>query len=101
MNRSQPIVSSAQLGALLQGARKSRRLTQAQLGVRLGLSQRRISELERAPGTLSVDQLLGFLQQLGLQLSVQPGMNAPTDDAAAGGTDADTPRAPETPASDW
>jgi HTH-type transcriptional regulator/antitoxin HipB len=37
----------------------------------LGLSQKRVSELELAPGTLSVDQLLGMCAQLGLQLSLQ------------------------------
>ena len=62
---------ASQLGAVLQGARKSLKLTQVQLGNRLGLSQRRVSELERAPGTLSVDQLLAMCAQLGLQLNVQ------------------------------
>lgn len=70
--RSQPIVTASQLGAILQGARKSRKLTQAQLGHRLGLSQTRMSDLELAPGTLSVEQLLALCNQLGLQLSVQP-----------------------------
>ena len=69
--RSQPIVTTAQLGALLVNVRKSRKLTQAQLGARLGLSQKRVSELELAPGTLSVDQLLAICAQLGLQLSLQ------------------------------
>ena len=73
--RSQTIVTAAQLGTLLQTARKSRKLTQAQLGARLGLSQTRMSELEIAPGTLSVDQLLGLCAQLGLQLSVRPQEN--------------------------
>lgn len=71
-NRIQPLVTPTQLGAVLQGARKSLKLTQAQLGERLGLSQRRVSELERTPGTLSVDQLMALCAQLGLQLSVQP-----------------------------
>ena len=71
-HRIQPLVTPTQLGAVLQGARKSLKLTQAQLGERLGLSQRRVSELERAPGTLSVDQLMALCAQLGLQLSVQP-----------------------------
>ena len=64
-NRTQPIATAPQLGALLQGTRKSRKLTQAQLGVRMGLSQKRVSELELAPGSLSVDQLLdiGFVAQ--------------------------------------
>ena len=71
LNRTQAIVTSAQLGALLVNVRKSRKLTQAQLGTRLGLSQKRISELELAPGTLSVDQLLGMCAQLGLHFSLQ------------------------------
>lgn len=75
--RTQALVTSSQLGALLQGARKSLKLTQAQLGERLGLSQRRISELERAPGTLSIDQLMALCAQLGLQLTVQPREKAP------------------------
>lgn len=69
--RVQPITTATQLGTVLQGARKSRKLTQAELGTRLQLSQKRVSELELAPGTLSVDQLLAICAQLGLQLSVQ------------------------------
>jgi HTH-type transcriptional regulator/antitoxin HipB len=85
--RTQAIVTASQLGTLLQSARKSRKLTQAQLGARLGLSQTRVSELELAPGTLSVDQLLALCAQLGLELSVQP-----RDDSLP---------APSTPATDW
>jgi HTH-type transcriptional regulator/antitoxin HipB len=76
-SRSQALVTASQLGVLLLGARKSRQLTQAQLAARLGLSQRRLSELERAPGTLSVDQLMALCAQLGLQLTVQPREQAP------------------------
>lgn len=85
--RFQPIVTASQLGTLLQSARKSRKLTQARLGGRLGLSQTRISELELAPGSLSVDQLLLICAQLGLQLSVQL-----RDDGRP---------APGTPVGDW
>lgn len=70
--RSQPIATASQLGVVLHSARKNLKLTQAQLATRLGLSQRRISELEREPGTLSVDQLLSICTQLGLQLVMQP-----------------------------
>lgn len=75
--RSQSLVTPSQLGPVLLGARKSRKLTQAQLAERLGLSQRRLSELERAPGTLSVDQLMALCAQLGLQLTVQPREQTP------------------------
>ena len=83
----QPIVTPDQLGLILQGMRKSRKLSQAQLAARLGLSQNRISELERDAGTLSVEQLLAICAQLGLQLTVQP-----RDDARA---------LPPPPATDW
>lgn len=76
---------ASQLGVVLQSARKSLKLTQAQLGERLGLSQRRVSELERAPGTLSVDQLMALCALLGLQLTVQPRERATqTTDARPG-----------------
>lgn len=83
--RTQPIATASQLGTLLQNTRKSRKLTQAQLGARLGLSQKRVSELELAPGSLSVDQLLGVCAQLGLQLSLQSRADKPAagDDASA------------------
>ncbi len=81
--RIQAISTASQLGTLLQGARKSRKLSQAQLGERLGLSQKRVSELERAPGTLSVDQLLGVCAHLGLQLSLQPRDDSPSPKATA------------------
>lgn len=83
--RTQTLVTASQLGVLLHGARKSHQLTQAQLGERMGLSQRRISELEREPGTLSVDQLLAICAQLGLQLTVQPREQSPSSTDAQTG----------------
>lgn len=71
-NRIQPIATAPQLGTLLPSTRKSRKLTQTQLGARMGLSQKRVTELELAPGSLSVDQLLAICSQPGLQLSIQP-----------------------------
>ena len=68
--RTQTIVTAAQLGPILRSARKSARLTQAQLASRLGLSQARVSELELAPGSLTVAQLLSVCAQLGLQLQL-------------------------------
>ena len=82
--RTHPIITASQLGTLLQGARKSRKLTQAALGARLDLSQKRVSELELAPGTLSVDQLLAICAQLGLQLSVQARVDSPPTPSSPG-----------------
>lgn len=74
----QPIITAAQLGLQLQNARKGRRLSQDQLALRVGLSQSRLSELERTPGDLSVNQLLALCSQLGLQLTLQRRTEAPS-----------------------
>jgi HTH-type transcriptional regulator / antitoxin HipB len=82
-NRTQPITTAAQLGVLLHSARKSRKLTQAQLAARIGISQTRLSDLELAPGTLSVDQLLAVCAQLGLQLILRTREELPSSDPTA------------------
>lgn len=69
--KAQTIVTAAQLGLNLQSARKASKLSQAELASRLGISQSRMSELEREPGTISVEQLLALLSMLGLQLTLQ------------------------------
>ena len=63
--RTQSLVTASQLSTLLRGARKSLNLTQAQHAAR------RLSELEREAGTLSVDQLMALCNQLGLQVAIQ------------------------------
>lgn len=67
----QSIITSTQLSLLLRGARKNMKLSQAQLAARLGLSQNRLSELERDAGTMSVEQLLAMCSQLGLVITLQ------------------------------
>jgi HTH-type transcriptional regulator / antitoxin HipB len=68
---SRPVLTSMQLGRLLQSARKAKKLSQAAVGARLGLSQKRISALELSPGNISVDQLLALSSVLGLELQIQ------------------------------
>ena len=67
-----PVVTAASLGRILQSTRKSKGLNQTQLATRVGVSQARLSALEREPGTISVDQLLAMCSSLGLQLSIAP-----------------------------
>ena len=67
-----PILTAASLGRILQSARKSKGLNQTQLSARVGVSQARLSALEREPGTISVDQLLAMCSNLGLELSISP-----------------------------
>jgi HTH-type transcriptional regulator/antitoxin HipB len=59
-----------QLGRMLQTARKACKLSQADVGARLDLSQKRISALELDPAAITVDQLLKMCAVLGLELAI-------------------------------
>jgi HTH-type transcriptional regulator / antitoxin HipB len=71
------IVTAAQVGQLLQTSRKARRLSQADLATKVGLSQSRVSRLELSPGELSLEQLMAWCSALGLELAVGPKGQAP------------------------
>jgi len=60
-----------QVGPLLQAARKSARLSQTALASRLGISQSRVSAMELAPASISLEQLLAMCSALNLELVVQ------------------------------
>jgi HTH-type transcriptional regulator/antitoxin HipB len=64
------LLTATQLGRMLQSARKARKLSQAAVGARLGLSQKRVSALELDPGSISVDQLLRWSAAVGLTLEI-------------------------------
>lgn len=66
------ITTTGQLGPLLQRLRKNRGLSQAELGQKLGLSQERISRIERFPEKVTLDQLLTLLMALEAELQVAP-----------------------------
>ena len=74
----QPLLSAIQLGRVLQSARKARKLSQAAVGARLDLSQKRISAMELDPSTITVDQLLKLCAVLGLELAVGLKGDAPS-----------------------
>jgi HTH-type transcriptional regulator/antitoxin HipB len=78
---SQPLVTALQLGQLLKAARKRRKLTQAQVAARLGLSQNRVSWLEQHPDELSFKQLLGWCTAVGLELRLGARDNRESADA--------------------
>lgn len=63
--------TSGQLGPALRELRRARGWSQAQLGQRVGLSQERISNIERRPERITVQQLLTVLMALEAQLVVQ------------------------------
>jgi len=75
------VLTAAALGRALQSARRAAGLTQAQLGARVGLSQARLSALERQPGAFSFEQLLSICSSLGLELSIGPSDAGTTPDS--------------------
>lgn len=77
---SHTLVTTGQLGSMLQAARKAQGLTQSALAARIGLSQSRVSHLELNAEELSVEQLLAWCAALGLELAVG------TRDSAAAST---------------
>jgi HTH-type transcriptional regulator/antitoxin HipB len=62
------LLTTPQLGQLLASTRKLHKLTQAAVAARVGLSQNRISHLEKHPDEISVKQLLSWCAVLGLEL---------------------------------
>ena len=65
---SHVLITAPQLGQLLVSTRKQRKLTQAAVASRVGLSQNRISYLENHPDEISVRQLLSWCAAIGLEL---------------------------------
>jgi len=66
----QVLATGDQLGQLLRSTRKRLKLNQADIGVRLNLSQNRVSYLELHPEDLSVKQLLIWCAVLGLEVKL-------------------------------
>jgi HTH-type transcriptional regulator/antitoxin HipB len=60
-----------QLRRMLRSMRQARGLTQAQLGERLGVSQKRIARIESAPEVTSFDQIARIVAALGYRLAVE------------------------------
>jgi HTH-type transcriptional regulator / antitoxin HipB len=61
-----------QLGPVLQGYRKSRRLTQASLGQAVGVPQGDISKLELDPSRTSLGRIFKLLAAMDLELVIRP-----------------------------
>ena len=80
---------SDQLAPQLRSLRKVRKLSQADLARKLGVSQSRIAAIERNPATVSAGQLLEFLSVLGVNLVLRD-MQAPADTTSPVPNTADT-----------
>jgi HTH-type transcriptional regulator / antitoxin HipB len=68
-----PVDTPQQLRAVLRALRQSRKLTQAQLGERLGVSQKRVARIEAAPELTSFDQIARMVAAMGARLLVDEG----------------------------
>ena len=79
-----PIQNSRQLGAYLKALRRSRHLTQADLGKLLGVSAARVGKIDRQPGAVSTDRLLKLLGLLGARIGLvdRGGADEPTNQQA-------------------
>ncbi len=73
----------SQLSSHLRALRKTQGLSQAELGVRLGLSQTRIARIEGDPLSISVAQLLQVLSALGVQMALDSLPSLPTNSTSS------------------
>jgi len=66
------IRTTQQLGAILRGYRSERGLTQQEVGERVGIAQKAISQIETNLGSTSLARVLQVLAALDLELTVGP-----------------------------
>lgn len=60
-----------QLRTILRSLRQARGLTQAQLGQRIGVTQKRIARIEAAPEVTAFDQIARMVTAMGYRLVVE------------------------------
>ncbi len=76
-----PLKTAEQLRQQLRSLRKKHRLTQARLGVLIGVTQARVVEIEANPGSVSLQQIMQVLGALGASLVIR---DAQADSVADG-----------------
>jgi HTH-type transcriptional regulator/antitoxin HipB len=77
----------AQLAKHLPSLRNARHLTQAQLGLLVGLHQTRIAKIEADPRRVSVGQLFKILSALGVQVQLLSNQADPASKAPPAAAD--------------
>lgn len=80
----QIVVSPGGLGVILRELRKQKGLTQAALGARVGLDQKRVSLIENGNPNVRVDSLFRLFSALEVGMVLEPKV---LDDAAKDGED--------------
>ncbi|MEO6847787.1 MAG: helix-turn-helix domain-containing protein [Chthoniobacterales bacterium] len=71
MKEAYPVSTPIQLSTTLKALRRARGLTQAELGVLLGVSQKRIAWIEASPSKTSFDQISRLVSALGGRLNIE------------------------------
>ena len=66
-----PVDTPMQLRTILRSLRQSRGLTQAQLGQRIGVTQKRIARIEATPEVTSFDQIARMVTAMGCRLVIE------------------------------
>ena len=66
-----PVDSPQQLRTILRSMRQACGLTQAQLGQRLGVTQKRIARIEAAPEVTAFDQISRMVTAMGYRLMIE------------------------------
>ncbi|MGV3773312.1 MAG: helix-turn-helix domain-containing protein [Verrucomicrobiales bacterium] len=66
-----PVKNPKQFGAVLQGFRKDQRLTQKEVGDKVGLAQNAVSQMESDPSRAGVMRLFKLLAALDLEIVVR------------------------------
>ena len=78
-----PVPTSVQLRPVLRALRQARALSQAQVGQILGVNQKRIAAIERAPGVTGFDQIARLVAALGGRLVIEAADAPPVAAASA------------------
>ena len=73
----QLITTPSQVGEILRGRRKTRRVSQHELATKLGISQGRLSILEGDPAGMTLDRLILLAKLLDLELVLQDRADGP------------------------
>ena len=66
-----PVDTPQQLRIVLRSLRQTSVLTQTQLGERLGVSQKRIAQIEAAPEVTAFDQIARMVSAMGCRLVIE------------------------------
>jgi HTH-type transcriptional regulator/antitoxin HipB len=74
--------TTVQLRAVLKALRKTRGLSQADLGQLLGVNQKRIAKIEASPGVTNWSQLARMISALGGRIAIQDTATKMTEESA-------------------